>query len=78
LFYGDFPPENPGLRVFVASPEYIFAMKVLAMRSSLTSSDIEDIWNLWDELGIESCDQAVEKCLEFILAEICHGGMFCY
>jgi len=58
LHLGDFPQENPGLRVFVAQAQYILAMKILAMRSSLETKDIEDIWNLWDYLGIEDAEQA--------------------
>lgn len=65
LPYGDFPSENPGLRVFVASPQYIFAMKVFAMRSSLMAQDVEDIWNLWSELGLEDTDTAINLCTQF-------------
>lgn len=61
-FYGDFPHEAPGLRVFVASAEYIFAMKVLAMRSSAVARDVEDVWNLWDHLGVQNAEQALEIC----------------
>lgn len=64
-FYGDFPVDSPGLRVFVAKPEYLFAMKVLSMRSSLSSNDVEDLWNLWDELGIETAQQAIDLCRSF-------------
>ncbi len=59
-FLGDFPFHKPGLRVFVAQPEYIFAMKVLAMRSSAVTKDVEDIWHLWDHLGITSAQQAID------------------
>lgn len=51
---GEFPPEKPDIRVFTATPEYIFAMKVLAMRSSLEAHDVFDIWNLIDKIGISS------------------------
>lgn len=59
-YFGDFPPQCPGLRVFVASAAYIFAMKVLAMRSSFVSKDVEDLWHLWDHLGIETAQQAID------------------
>lgn len=58
-FYGDFPEERPGLRVFVASPQYVFAMKALSMRSSFGSNDVEDLWKLWDELGLETANDAL-------------------
>lgn len=63
--YGDFPVDSPCLRVFIAKPEYLFAMKVLSMRSSLSSNDVEDLWNLWDELGIETAQQAIDLCRSF-------------
>ncbi len=40
-------------------------MKVLSMRSSLSSNDVEDLWNLWDELGIETAQQAIDLCRSF-------------
>jgi hypothetical protein len=46
---GDYPPGGAGgLRVFVASPQYMLSMKVLAMRSSLETQDCRDVWNLLD------------------------------
>lgn len=57
-FIGDFPPENPGLRVLTATPEYILSMKLLSMRSSFESNDIQDIWLLVDHCGIDSLEKA--------------------
>lgn len=57
-FFGEFPAENPGLRVFVASPQYILAMKMLSMRSSLETNDISDVWHLAKHNGIETFAQA--------------------
>lgn len=65
VFFADLPPDNPGLRVMLASPEYLFAMKTLAMRSSAVTKDVEDIWNLWDALGLETAEQALEVCRNF-------------
>lgn len=46
---GDYPPGGAGgLRVFVASPQYMLAMKVLSMRSSLETQDCRDVWHLLD------------------------------
>src|SRR5690554_6505180 len=39
-FFGDYPRDSKaGLRVFTASPEYLFAMKCMAMRNVMESSD---------------------------------------
>lgn len=57
---GDFPPERPGLRVFVASPRYMLAMKLMAMRSPFETNDMRDIWDLLDHCGINGVDEAVE------------------
>lgn len=57
-----YPSENePGLRVFIAKPEYLFAMKSRAMRVGGVegSSDIDDIKNLAQELGITNIQQAL-------------------
>ncbi len=54
--------ENAGLRVFVASPAYLFAMKCLAMRAAGVdrSFDVDDIRNLGGLLGIKTAEQALE------------------
>jgi hypothetical protein len=57
-----YPSEDePGLRVFVAKPEYMFAMKCRAMRVGGvdSSSDIDDIKLLARALGIKSSDDAL-------------------
>jgi predicted nucleotidyltransferase len=53
--------EQPGLRVFVAKPEYLFAMKCRAMRIGGvdSSSDIEDIKLLAQEIGLKSSKEAL-------------------
>lgn len=53
--------DEPGLRVFVAKPEYMFAMKCRAMRVGGvdSSSDIDDIKLLARALGIKSSDDAL-------------------
>jgi hypothetical protein len=54
--------QEPGLRVLVATPAYLFAMKCLAMRLGGTheSSDVTDIRRLGAELGIGSAKDAFE------------------
>lgn len=59
MFLGDFPPERPGLRVFSATPEYVLAMKMRHMRSSLEGNDVKDIWMLLDHCDIKDVDQAM-------------------
>ncbi|MHB8544346.1 MAG: hypothetical protein ACYC9S_10160 [Leptospirales bacterium] len=56
--YIEFPreAENPGLRVFTPKPEYMLAMKCMAMRtgSEENRSDIDDIKNLVRITGVKS------------------------
>jgi hypothetical protein len=59
--------EHQGLRVFVAKPEYLFAMKCRAMRVGgiETSPDIEDIRLLAREIGITSVEDALALVEKF-------------
>lgn len=60
--FRSYPAETgPGLRVFVASPSYLFAMKCLAMRAGGVerSEDIEDIRRLGAMLGISGAGEAI-------------------
>lgn len=52
--------ENPGLRVFVPSAEYMLAMKSMAMRLEPHSTDADDIESLLDTLGIDHVDAALD------------------
>jgi hypothetical protein len=56
--YGTYPRgETPGLRVVLARPEYICAMKLKALqRESVGDRDFEDAVRLAAELGIETAD----------------------
>ena len=56
--YGAYPQgETPGLRVFLAKPEYICAMKLKALqRETADDRDFADAVRLAAELGIESAD----------------------
>jgi hypothetical protein len=53
--------QEPGLRVFVAKPEYLFAMKCRAMRVGGvdSSSDLDDIKLLAQRIGITNSEQAL-------------------
>ena len=53
--------QQPGLRVFVPTAEYILAMKLMAMRidSAGGKSDLADIVNLIDVVGLKSADELI-------------------
>jgi hypothetical protein len=53
------------LRVFVAKPEYLLAMKCLAMRIGEEFRDIDDVRYLLRNLGVESYEQALEIITRF-------------
>lgn len=63
-----YPSEDtPGRRVFVAKPEYLFALKCLAMRIGGvdSSADIDDIKLLAREIGIKNSDDALALVEKF-------------
>jgi hypothetical protein len=65
---GTYPSEDqPGLRVFVPRPEYLFAMKCRAMRVGGVgeSQDIEDIRHLADAIGLKSAQEALDLVQAF-------------
>ena len=53
------PGENPGLRVFVPTPEYMLAMKCMAMRLDAASHDVADIRALITITHAQSVDQVL-------------------
>jgi hypothetical protein len=63
-----YPSEDqPGLRVLVASPHYLFAMKCLAMRVGGvdTTQDRSDIEALAKTIGVTTADQAIEIVAQY-------------
>lgn len=52
--------DLPGLRVFVPSAEYLFAMKALSMRLSEESRDLEDLKFLIPRLEIRTLKEAMQ------------------
>jgi hypothetical protein len=52
--------ELPHLTVFCANPEYLLAMKCLAMRIGAEFQDVDDVRYLLRHLGIEAYDEAVD------------------
>lgn len=66
--FGTYPSEaEPGLRVMVANPHYLFAMKCRAMRlgGQESSADVEDIRRLGREIGIVDAAAAIRLVTEF-------------
>lgn len=59
---GDFDPylELPHLRVFVARPEYLLAMKCASMRLGEEFHDLDDVRYLLRYLNLTTVDQALE------------------
>lgn len=63
-----YPSEDaPGLRVFVPTPEYLLAMKLMAMRldPAAGKTDLEDILNLMDVVNITDKDQLKQFAATF-------------
>jgi hypothetical protein len=60
--FRSYPAETgPGLRVMIAAPEYLFAMKCLAMRATGAerSADVDDIRHLAALIGVRTADEAI-------------------
>lgn len=59
---GDFDPyiDRPHLRVFVARPEYLLAMKCASMRLGEEFRDLDDVRFLLRYLNIGTADDALE------------------
>lgn len=59
---GDYQPylELPHLRVFVAQPEYLLAMKCAAMRLGAEFHDLDDVRYLLRYLNVSTADDALE------------------
>lgn len=63
-----YPSEDrPGLRVYIAVPEYLFAMKAMAMRLGGVdvSQDIEDLKTLAQEIGLSTAQEALDLVAAF-------------
>ena len=59
--------QEPGLRVFVPTAEYILAMKLVAMRldPAAGKSDLDDIINLLDVVEVKTPEAAIEFAAAF-------------
>ncbi|NUT36944.1 MAG: nucleotidyl transferase [Hamadaea sp.] len=58
--------DHPGLRVMVASPDHIFAMKALAARTR----DVDDLRHVGALAGVDSVDSAVRLIRDFFPDEV--------
>lgn len=66
--FGTYPDETrPGLRVYVPTPEYLLAMKLMAMRIDAPSGakDLDDILNLMSILGLKRKEDIVSLAAQF-------------
>jgi hypothetical protein len=65
---GDFDRflELPNLRVFIARPEYLLAMKCASMRLAEEFRDVDDVRYLLRYLNITSVDQALEIVARYV------------
>ena len=59
--------QEPGLRVFVPTPEYMLAMKFMALRidPAAGKSDVADIINLIEVVGLKTANEAIEFAAAF-------------
>jgi hypothetical protein len=70
---GTYPSDAaPGLRVMVANPAYLFAMKCRAMRigGMEASADVDDIRQLAAELGVTTAQAALDLLARFYPAQL--------
>jgi len=65
---GDFDRflELPNLRVFIARPEYLLAMKCASMRLAEEFRDVDDVRYLLRYLNITSVDEALEIVTRYV------------
>jgi hypothetical protein len=72
--HGAYPREEaPGLRVFLAKPEYLCAMKLKALqRESIDDRDFEDAVNLALGIGIDTVEHLARLFTSFFPGETLH------
>jgi hypothetical protein len=66
--FGTYPDETrPGLRVYVPTPEYLLAMKLMAMRIDAASGakDLDDILKLMIIVGVRRKEDIVSLAAQF-------------
>jgi len=65
--FATYPDETkPGLRVYVPTPEYMLAMKLMALRIEPTEGkDLDDILSLMEVVGLTAKNDIVEAAATF-------------
>jgi hypothetical protein len=61
--------DYPGLKVFVASPQYLLAMKCMSMRLGRDDTDLSDVRFLMDRLGLSEATQVLDLVARYYPAE---------
>ncbi len=79
--------DFPNLKVFVAAPEYLLAMKCMSMRIGKDETDIRDIRFLMRHLGLREAEAVlgiveqyyprnrIQPKTRFAVEELCQGAM---
>lgn len=57
--------DLPNLKVFVAAPEYLLAMKCISMRLGKDETDVNDIRFLMRHLGLRQADEVLDIVEKF-------------
>ncbi len=52
--------DFPGLKVFVAAPEYLLSMKCMSMRLGRDDTDLADVRFLMNHLGLTDAEQVLD------------------
>lgn len=77
--------DLPHLKVFVAAPEYLLAMKCMSMRIGKDETDLRDIRILMDKLGLRTTESVldiveryyprnqIQPKTRFAIEELCQG-----
>ena len=68
LLTGTYPSEDrPGLRIYVPRPEYMLAMKLMALRLDEASGakDLDDILNLMSVVGVKTKAALIDVAAQF-------------
>jgi hypothetical protein len=52
--------DYPGLKVFVAAPQYLLAMKCMSMRLGRDDTDLADVRFLMNRLGLERVEEVLD------------------
>ena len=57
--------DYPGLKVFVAAPEYLLAMKCMSMRLGRDDTDLADVRFLMNRLGLARVEEVLDLVSQY-------------